>query len=181
VQKVIEINPYLLGTMAGGAADCFYWEKLLGLHAKKYEISTGRRISTTEAAKYLSDKVYQYRGKGLSMSTMICGYDKDGPRIYNVTDEGSCVNNNRFVVGSGSTIAAGILESRYDFNMSKYDALDLGRDAIFHAGHRDAASGGVVNLYFMDENGWVKIGKYDLDKIRDEKEQNIRFDMERSS
>jgi 20S proteasome alpha/beta subunit len=30
VKKVIEINPYLLGTMAGGAADCSYWERELG-------------------------------------------------------------------------------------------------------------------------------------------------------
>ena len=30
VKKVIEINPYLLGTMAGGAADCQYWERNLG-------------------------------------------------------------------------------------------------------------------------------------------------------
>ncbi|KAL0966341.1 hypothetical protein UPYG_G00294090 [Umbra pygmaea] len=29
VKKVIEINPYLLGTMAGGAADCSFWERLL--------------------------------------------------------------------------------------------------------------------------------------------------------
>lgn len=29
VRKVIEINPYLLGTMAGGAADCMYWERVL--------------------------------------------------------------------------------------------------------------------------------------------------------
>lgn len=27
--KVIEINPYLLGTMSGCAADCMYWERLL--------------------------------------------------------------------------------------------------------------------------------------------------------
>lgn len=27
--KVIEINPYLLGTMSGSAADCQYWERLL--------------------------------------------------------------------------------------------------------------------------------------------------------
>jgi 20S proteasome subunit beta 5 len=25
VKKVIEINDYLLGTIAGGAADCIYW------------------------------------------------------------------------------------------------------------------------------------------------------------
>lgn len=30
VKKVIEINPYLLGTMAGGAADCSFWERELG-------------------------------------------------------------------------------------------------------------------------------------------------------
>lgn len=28
--QVIEINPYLLGTMAGGAADCQFWERNLG-------------------------------------------------------------------------------------------------------------------------------------------------------
>lgn len=30
VKKVIEINPYLLGTMAGGAADCQFWQRNLG-------------------------------------------------------------------------------------------------------------------------------------------------------
>ena len=29
VKKVIEINPYLLGTMAGGAADCAFWQRVL--------------------------------------------------------------------------------------------------------------------------------------------------------
>lgn len=31
MKKVIEINPYLLGTMAGGAADCSFWERNLGI------------------------------------------------------------------------------------------------------------------------------------------------------
>jgi len=38
VKKVIEINPYLLGTMAGGAADCAYWERYLGKEARMYEL-----------------------------------------------------------------------------------------------------------------------------------------------
>ena len=29
VKKIIEINRYLLGTMAGGAADCTYWERFV--------------------------------------------------------------------------------------------------------------------------------------------------------
>lgn len=169
VNKVIEIDPFLLGTMAGGAADCFYWEKLLGLHAKRYELENNKRISAAAASMFLSNCVYRYKGYGLSMSTMVCGYNEDGPKIYNVTDSGARIESNLFSVGSGSTIAMGILSSRYKFDMTKEEALSLGKDAIFHAGHRDAASGGLVNLYFMDQNGWVKIGSYDLDSIRDEK------------
>ena len=29
MKKIIEINKFLLGTMAGGAADCTYWERVL--------------------------------------------------------------------------------------------------------------------------------------------------------
>lgn len=169
VNKVIEIDKYLLGTMAGGAADCFYWEKLTGIYAKKYELENGRRISAAAASMYLSNCVYQYKGYGLSMSTMICGYDRSGPQIYNVTDQGERVKNHIFTVGSGSTIAMGVLSARYKFDMTKEEALLLGKDAIFHAGHRDAYSGGSVNLYFMDENGWEKIGNYDFEEIRGEK------------
>lgn len=35
VKKVIEINPYLLGTMAGGAADCSYWERVLAKQCRQ--------------------------------------------------------------------------------------------------------------------------------------------------
>ena len=29
VRKILEINQYLVGTMAGGAADCTYWNRFL--------------------------------------------------------------------------------------------------------------------------------------------------------
>jgi hypothetical protein len=38
VKKVIEINPFLLGTMAGGAADCQYWERDLGRQCRIFEL-----------------------------------------------------------------------------------------------------------------------------------------------
>ena len=34
VKKVIETNPYLLGTMAGGAADCSFWHRTLGMQVR---------------------------------------------------------------------------------------------------------------------------------------------------
>lgn len=170
VNKVIEINPYLLGTMAGGAADCFFWEKLLGVEATMYELENEEKISAQHASKILADMMRSHRRYRLSMSSMICGYDLSGPSIYNVTNEGMRVKHHIFSVGSGSTVAKGILTQRYRFDMTKTEALELGKDAIYAAGMRDAATGGVINLYFMDQTGWQKVGSWDLNTVRNEKE-----------
>lgn len=79
VKKVIEINPYLLGTMAGGAADCSFWERLLAKQCRVYELRNKERISVAAASKLLANMVYQYKGMGLSMGTMVAGWDKTGP------------------------------------------------------------------------------------------------------
>ena len=51
VKKVIEINPMLLGTMAGGAADCSYWERYLGMRCRLYELDHKEKISVAAASK----------------------------------------------------------------------------------------------------------------------------------
>lgn len=79
VKKVIEINPFLLGTMAGGAADCSFWERMLARQCRVYELRNKERISVAAASKLLANMVYQYKGMGLSMATMVCGWDKRGP------------------------------------------------------------------------------------------------------
>jgi 20S proteasome alpha/beta subunit len=76
VKKVIEINPYLLGTMAGGAADCAFWERVLARDCRIYELRNKEKISVAAASKILANMIYQYRGMGLSMGTMIVGWDK---------------------------------------------------------------------------------------------------------
>ena len=76
VKKVIEINPYLLGTMAGGAADCAFWERVLARHCRIYELRNTEKISVAAASKILANMIFEYRGMGLSMGTMIVGWDK---------------------------------------------------------------------------------------------------------
>jgi 20S proteasome subunit beta 5 len=104
VKKIIEINPFLLGTMAGGAADCSYWERHLTTQCRLYELRNRERISVAAASKLLvrsffvvvavleiivyvfnhillyfffqGNTVYQYKGYDLSMGTMIAGWDK---------------------------------------------------------------------------------------------------------
>ncbi|EOR04743.1 Proteasome component PRE2 [Wallemia ichthyophaga EXF-994] len=165
VKKVIEINPYLLGTMAGGAADCQYWETYLGIQCRLHELRNRERISVAAASKYLSNITYSYKGKGLSMGTMICGWDKGGPAIWYVDSDGSRTSGNVFSVGSGSTFAYGVLDQGYSYELSDDEALELGRRSIYAAGHRDAYSGNTINLYIVKETGWTHKGTIDISEL----------------
>eukprot|EP00163_Fabomonas_tropica_P034881 TRINITY_DN993_c0_g1_i2.p1 TRINITY_DN993_c0_g1~~TRINITY_DN993_c0_g1_i2.p1 ORF type:complete len:214 (-),score=67.92 TRINITY_DN993_c0_g1_i2:194-835(-) len=165
VKKVIEINPYLLGTMAGGAADCQFWERYLGMECRLFELRNGERISVAAASKHLSNITNSYKGMGLSMGTMITGWDKTGPRLFYVDNDGTRIEGYKFSVGSGSTYAYGVLDTEYRPDLTVDEACELGRRAIYHATHRDAYSGGRVSVYHVKPEGWVKVGMYDVNDL----------------
>ncbi|KAK1749000.1 proteasome subunit beta type-5 [Skeletonema marinoi] len=98
VKKVIEINPFLLGTMAGGAADCSFWERNLGMQCRMYELRNKKRITVAAASKLLANTMSSYRGYGLSMGTMITGWDETGPQLYYVDDDGTRLHGRYFSV-----------------------------------------------------------------------------------
>ncbi|KAI1330977.1 proteasome component PRE2 [Xylariaceae sp. FL0255] len=166
VKKVIEINSCLLGTMAGGAADCQYWLAWLGMQCRLHELRHKRRISVAAASKILANLVYQYKGMGLSMGTMCAGVTpEEGPALYYIDSDGTRLAGNLFCVGSGQTFAYGVLDAEYNYELSDEDALELGRRSILAATHRDAYSGGYINLYHVKEEGWVKHGFNDTNPI----------------
>ena len=53
--------------MAGGAADCSYWERQLAFECRIYELRNKERISVAAASKLLANMVSYYKGYGLSM------------------------------------------------------------------------------------------------------------------
>jgi len=161
VKKIIEINKFLLGTMAGGAADCTYWERVLSKQCRLYELRNRERISVAAASKLLSNMAYNYKGMGLSMGVMVAGYDKRGPGLYYVDSDGERTSGNCFSVGSGSIFAYGVLDAGYRYDLTDEEAYDLGRRSIYHATHRDAASGGIVRVYHMKPTGFEVISEQD--------------------
>eukprot|EP00574_Skeletonema_japonicum_P009318 CAMPEP_0201724490 /NCGR_PEP_ID=MMETSP0593-20130828/8235_1 /ASSEMBLY_ACC=CAM_ASM_000672 /TAXON_ID=267983 /ORGANISM="Skeletonema japonicum, Strain CCMP2506" /LENGTH=1274 /DNA_ID=CAMNT_0048215771 /DNA_START=54 /DNA_END=3875 /DNA_ORIENTATION=+ len=156
-QKVLPVSKTILGTMAGGAADCSYWIRWLRNESKLHELThDGRAISVARASRLLSSVLYANRGLDLSVGTMIMGYDKrDGFSIYYIDNTGVRINGDMFAVGSGSTFALGILDTEErKFDMSEEEAVALGIKAIRHATLRDAASGGFIGVYLINERGW---------------------------
>jgi len=161
VQKVIEINKQLLGTMAGGAADCLFWQRNLGFQCRMYELRNKEKISVAAASKLLANTMKYYKGMGLSMGTMVAGWDKTGPQLYYVDNDATRLHAKQgmpyFAVGSGATYAYGVLDTKYKWDMTDEEAIELGKRAIYHATFRDAYSGGVNNVYLVKEEGWTKV------------------------
>ena len=93
------------------------------------------------------------------MGTMCAGVTpQEGPALYYIDSDGTRLAGNLFCVGSGQTFAYGVLDAEYHYDLSEEAALELGRRSILAATHRDAYSGGFINLYHVKEDGWVKHG-----------------------
>jgi 20S proteasome subunit beta 5 len=139
--------------------DCQFWLAYLGMQCRLHELRHKRRISVAAASKILANLVYSYKGMGLSMGTMCAGVTpQEGPALYYIDSDGTRLAGNLFCVGSGQTFAYGVLDAEYRYDLSEEQALELGRRSILAATHRDAFSGGYINLYHVKESGWVKHG-----------------------
>lgn len=165
VMKILPVNKMILGTMAGGAADCQFWLRVLGQEIRMYELRHKTQITVSAASRFLQNILYNYRHNGLSVGTMITGRDPSGYSLYYLDNEGARVKGQRFSVGSGSIYAYGVLDQGYRWDMSRAEAEELGRRAIYHATHRDAGSGGYINVYYVGPNGWEKVSREDCDKL----------------
>ena len=117
------------------------------------------------ASKLLANTLYGYRGMGLSMGTMIAGWDETGPALYYVDSEGKRLKGKRFSVGSGSLYAYGVMDDGYKWDLSVAEARELGRRAIYHATYRDGMSGGTVSVYHVTEKGWEKVTGDDVGEL----------------
>jgi len=122
-------------------------------------------MSVARASRLLSNVLYEYRALGLSVGTMVMGYDDtkgSPPKIYYVDNSGTRIEGDLFAVGSGSTFALGILDTERRHDMGANEAVALGIKAIRHATYRDAYSGGFINVYLITPDGWRRVFSEDL-------------------
>lgn len=95
-----------------------------------------------------------------------------GPHLYFVCDHGERLKGRLFSVGSGSMFAYGVVDEGYkrlvsvvdwpfilfvNSELSVREAVELAARAIYQAAHRDAYSGGCINIYHVHKDGWTKM------------------------
>lgn len=122
VRKVVEINDLLLGTLAGGAADCTYWYRVLTMECRLYELRNKKKISLAAATKIMNNIIYSYKNSGLSMGMILAGGDTKQVSLYYLDSDGTRTTGKIFSVGSGSMFAYGVLDSGYRWDLTDEEA-----------------------------------------------------------
>ncbi|KAM6180950.1 proteasome subunit beta type-11 [Erethizon dorsatum] len=159
--KVIPVHQHLLGTTSGTSADCATWYRVLQRELRLRALREGRLPSVASTAKLLSAMMSRYRGLDLCVATALCGWDHSGPALFYVYSDGTRLQGDIFSVGSGSPYAYGVLDRGYRYDMTTQEAYTLARCAVAHATHRDAYSGGSVDLFHVRESGWEYVSRSD--------------------
>ena len=69
-------------------------------------------------------------------------------------NDGTVLSGNLFCVGSGGMLANGIMDSVDDIaSLPLSEVVEKAKWAIRHAAQRDAYSGGVINVFHINETG----------------------------
>jgi 20S proteasome subunit beta 5 len=90
----------------------------LAHEARKFELKYGEKVSVAAASRILINLIYYYRDYGLSMGCMLAGWDKTGPNLYYLDNDGTRLKGDLFSVGSGSVFAYGILDTHYKWDLT---------------------------------------------------------------
>ncbi|XP_072269946.1 proteasome subunit beta type-11-like [Pyxicephalus adspersus] len=161
-RKAFFVHKHLLATTSGSSADCHFFRRALARECRLYQVRHGYMPSVRGAAKMLSILMMPFRGTDVCAAVTLCGWDRNGPCICYVYNDGTRLSSEIISVGSGSPYAYSIIDQGYKPGMKEEEARQLARRAVCHAGLSDAYSGGLVDVYWVKEGGCEKDPREDL-------------------
>ncbi|MEM4577027.1 MAG: archaeal proteasome endopeptidase complex subunit beta [Candidatus Nezhaarchaeales archaeon] len=151
-KKVFKITDYLGIACAGLIGDMQAIARSLKAEVKLYELDLNRKMPIKAAAKLLANILFSQRYMPLISETLVGGVDETGPRLYVLDAIGSLIEDDYASLGSGSTIAIGVLESNYKKDLTIEEARNLAVKAVRAAIERDALSGDGIDILMITKD-----------------------------
>ncbi len=156
-KKVYRIDDHIGMTIAGTVADAQRVVDILTANAQLYRINMNRPMPIHSAARLVANLLFSARYIPLATQVLVGGVDETGPHIFNLDPFGSLTEEKSVSTGSGSPIAYGILEDKYNEGMSIAELIPVIIKAVNAAMKRDVASGNSYNVIVIDENGYREL------------------------
>ncbi len=158
--KLQEINDYLLVSWTGGVSDAQLSAKLLSAELRLKELKTKSRPSIKEAASLIGNMLYRsIRSPSMipyQVGLLAGGVNEDGStELYTISPDGVVwkVEDYDANFSSGMPYILGLLENKYDPEITVKDAIELAKDALKSAMERDTGSGNGIDVFTVTKDG----------------------------
>jgi len=153
-KKVYQIDDHLAMTIAGSVADAQRAVDVLITNAKLYRIELSRPLPVSSAARLLANLLFSARYVPLLAQVLVGGVDDTGPHMFSIDPFGSLTEEKFVSTGSGSPVAYGILEDKFQDGAHVKEMLPIVVKAVNAAMKRDSASGDSYNVAVIDSKGY---------------------------
>jgi len=153
-QKIFKIDDHIGATIAGGVGDAQSLMKYISAEVALYRLRHGVRISVESAATLTANILHSSRFYPFFVQTLLGGVDNNGPALFSLDPAGGTMEDNVVSTGSGSPVAYGLLEDRYNEYIDVEEGIDIAVRAIQSAMERDAFSGNGILVAVVTEEGF---------------------------
>lgn len=166
VQKIFQLEERIGAAVSGGSGDVQNFINSLKAEANLYKLNVGRSIATKGLVQVASNLLFSRRYFPMIVAGVISGYDDDGPSLYFIDPAGGKLEEQKFAsAGTGSTIAYGVLEGKYQEDISLDGCAKLAADSIKTAIERDAATGEKTVVAVIDKKGYRELSDGEVEKL----------------
>jgi proteasome beta subunit len=152
-KKIYQIDDHIAMTISGGVADAQYVVEVLKVNAKLYKLNIGRPMPIKSASRLVANVLFSARG-GLMAQILVGGIDSTGPHIFSLDPFGSLTEEKCVATGSGSPIAYGVLEDKFEEGFTIKEILPVVVRAVDAAMKRDIASGDNFDIGLITKEGY---------------------------
>jgi len=166
-QKLYKIDEHLALATAGLVGDLQVLARYLNAEANLYRLKREARMPVKSAATLMSNILNQRKFYPYYVQLILGGYDNTGGHVYSLDAAGGAIPDKYTSAGSGSPYVFGVLEDNYRDDMTASEGVNLAVRAITAAMNRDSASGGMINVAVINEDGFKEIPEDEIKKRMD--------------
>jgi len=156
-KKVYKIDDHLAMTISGNVADAQRTVEILKANASLYRLENKRAMPVKSAARLIANVFFSSRLAPMIAQILVGGIDDSGPNVYALDPFGGLTEEKCVATGSGSPVAYGVLEDKYEEDMSVSEVLPMVIQSVVSAMKRDAASGDSFDIAVIDKEGYREL------------------------
>ena len=164
-KKIYKIDNHVAMTISGSVADAQRVVDILMANAQLYKINFGRPIPIRAASRLVANLLFSSRYAPLIAQILIGGIDNTGSYVFSLDPLGSLTEEKCVATGSGSPVAYGVLEDKYQEGISVNELLPIVIHAVKAAMKRNTASGDSFDVAIINKEGYRELSEEEKEDI----------------